>query len=195
MARVINPGAADADSGWAPYLEPGERIVWQGRPAAGIRLTAAGLAQSAFGLFFFGFSVFWITAAASGASQAADKGNGAFGLFPLFGVPFVAVGFYLLIGHWFWDAWQRRHSRYALTNRRAIIARSGFGRALTSHRITKDTPLTFVEHRPGEVSIIYDRRESRGQRGTVSVTPVGFRHALAGPDLFARFSELQRQDA
>ncbi|MEL6999598.1 MAG: hypothetical protein AAFP68_15160, partial [Pseudomonadota bacterium] len=76
-------------SGWAPYLDEGERLVWEGRPATGLRVRPSDLLQSGFGLIFFCFSVFWVTMAAS--SGGAGEG-GVFRLvFPLFGLPFVAV--------------------------------------------------------------------------------------------------------
>jgi hypothetical protein len=42
----------------------------------------------------------------------------------LWGVPFVAVGLYMVIGRFFIDAWARSRTFYALTNERALI-RSG----------------------------------------------------------------------
>ena len=62
-----------------------------------------------FSLFFFGFAVFWLTSVAR---------QGAPGFFYLWGVPFVAIGLYMLVGRFFFDAWLRRDLRYAVTDRR-----------------------------------------------------------------------------
>ena len=67
-------------------LQPGERLIWVGQP------TPSGLARSKVpeslqGLPFLGFSLFWL--------YMANRG-GAPTLFQLFGVPFVAVGLWMV---------------------------------------------------------------------------------------------------
>ena len=97
------------------------------------------------------------------------------GLFALVGLPFVAVGLFRLVGRFFWDAARRRRTRYALTDRRAIIATSLGGRHLLSLPIHPDRD---VEYRPGrEATIILDRKvtPSRNRRKTgPAVTELGF---------------------
>ncbi|MBK17566.1 MAG: hypothetical protein CMM52_01825 [Rhodospirillaceae bacterium] len=92
-------------------LAEGEEIQWTGRPAAGAAV-AKGISNFLFGIFFFGFAVFWTV----GASQG--------GLFALFGIPFMAVG------AWMISAPVRTYikankSYYAVTNKRVIILTVG----------------------------------------------------------------------
>ena len=105
--------SANGKAGWAPYLDPDEEILWTGQPLPGLSFKPSDILLSGFGLFFFSFAVFW-TFMASGAGAA----GGIIGyVFPLFGIPFIMVGGYLLFGRFFWEAYVRSKTRYALTNR------------------------------------------------------------------------------
>jgi hypothetical protein len=138
-----------APPGWEGILDPGERILWQGRPDGRIAVTGEGIVQSVFGVFFLGFALFWTGAA---FWMTAGSGTPLDFLFPLFGLPFIAVGSYLVFGHWLWSAYARRHSWYTLTDRRAIIATAYFGKkALQSWPIAPDTRLDLIEGPPDTI--------------------------------------------
>lgn len=109
------PGAAgQAEELLARQLGPGETVVWQGRPE---KLHAAGGSFGRlFGWFWLGFACFWELMALGAAAQA-----GAFGLvFPLFGVPFIIIGLYLVFPN-FMGKRRLAGTVYALTNRRALV--------------------------------------------------------------------------
>ena len=175
--------------GWAPYLDPDEHLLWEGQPAGGLRVEAQSLVQTAFGIFFLGFSIFWVI----GASAA----GGAFGLF---GLPFVAVGCWLVFGHYFWDAWARSRTRYALTSKRAFIAENTFSRSLKNWPIDEDTQLDF---RPGSLASIYfatelytttSRRRHGGTRTRTRTRKIGFRWISDGDRVYQLFRHVQRGD-
>jgi hypothetical protein len=116
-------------------IAPGERVLWSGPPVQGLRFESEDLPKSSFGLIFFAFSVFWVHGA-SIQSSGANSTSGS--LFPLFGVPFVLIGFYLLVGHFFWRALGRKYSEYAVTNQRVIMRSGILGKTTKSieyHRI------------------------------------------------------------
>lgn len=75
-----------------PYLTGNEVLRWTGRPRQGFALYPRDLYLVPFSIFFAAFSVFWIWGASTG------------GLFALFGVPFVAIGAYALVGRFVVDA-------------------------------------------------------------------------------------------
>lgn len=82
-------GWNDAQSAdWSSVLSSRERTLWQGRPSPKIAFTANALTQSASGVVFFGFSLFWIYSASSAAFQTE---NSPASLFPLFGIPFALI--------------------------------------------------------------------------------------------------------
>jgi hypothetical protein len=95
-----------------PRLDPGEQIIWSDRPQQGLRLRKQDVFLIPFSLFWCGFAIFWEV----GAMQP-----GAPDFFPIFGIPFVIMGLYLVAGRFVHDAWRRRHVAYALTDRRLLI--------------------------------------------------------------------------
>jgi hypothetical protein len=97
-------------------LDPGETLVWTGRPVALSYALRKGASTFFPGIFFFGFSVFWVW----GASHA----NNNAGPFWLFGIPFVLIGALMLLSP-FWHFWRGLNATYVLTNKRALISISG----------------------------------------------------------------------
>ena len=56
---------ATAPAGWEGILDPGERILWQGRPVPGIVWRPQQMVTFLFGLAFAGFALFWMLMAAT----------------------------------------------------------------------------------------------------------------------------------
>lgn len=106
-----------------PYLLSGETLRWTGRPGGGLLLTAADALLIPFSLLWGGFAIFWETTVLT--SRAG-------GFFSLFGIPFVCVGLYLIVGRFFVDAWARSRTLYGLTDRRALILKSVPGGGITT---------------------------------------------------------------
>jgi hypothetical protein len=103
-------------------LLPGERLVWEGRPATGLRLGSGDVVMIPFSLMWGGFAFFWEAT----AIFAALHSPGPRVFMVLWGIPFCVVGAYLIIGRFFYDAYRRGRSFYGLSDRRVIIAeRSG----------------------------------------------------------------------
>jgi hypothetical protein len=99
-------------------LQKGERIVWKGRPRPG-GAAKLGSMECLFGVFFLGFSLFWTAMALTG------------GNFALFGLPFIAIGAWMVATPLRY-ARQARRTYYAITNQRVIIVTSGDAFATTA---------------------------------------------------------------
>jgi hypothetical protein len=123
-----------------------ERVLWSGRPAQGIRLTPADALLIPFSIVWCGFVAFW---------EATVIAVNAPLLFKLWGVPFILVGLYLLAGRFFIDAWLRDHTRYAVTNRRILITRSGRFAALVALDRDKLPMMEVQERRDGNGTITF----------------------------------------
>lgn len=140
-------------NGWDGILEPGEQILWQGHPDSALDFSGFWGPQTMFALFFTGFSLFWmIMAFAITSGMKGGVGNVISTVFPLFGVPFLMVGLYMLAGRFWADARRRRASHYTLTNRAAYIGvQRGTKRSLDRYAIDADTRLTLEDGALGAV--------------------------------------------
>jgi hypothetical protein len=113
-------------------MRPHERLVWADRPTPSGRGTPA-LGRVAFGVLFGGFAVFW-TSAAWLMTRGAP--SGAFGVFfPLFGVPFIAVGAGIVVAGI--RSWREGGGTvYALSDQRVLIISGGRARTVRSLDLT-----------------------------------------------------------
>lgn len=129
-------------------LLAGEKIEWQGGPQQGVLFTAQDVFLVPFSLLWCGFAIFWEFGAAK------SDGNT---FFTLWGIPFVCIGLYFVVGRFVFDAWLRARMVYAVTNMRALIQRVGpFG---------KFTALNLAQ-----ISEM-DLAESGNGRGTIRLGP------------------------
>lgn len=74
-------------------------------------------------------------------------------IFPIFGIPFVLVGLYLIFGRFLVDAKQRKNRYYGITNERIIILSGLFRRKTRSIDIRNITDLTLDEYNNGTGTI------------------------------------------
>lgn len=173
--------------GWEGILEPGEHIVWQGRPDPRFGLTGAHIALGMFGLFFAAFAALWMMLALS-----------AGGVFWIFGLLHFAIGLCIALAAPLGGPFLRRRTWYSLTNRRAFIATNLplTGRSLRDYPITPDTPIAFVE---GTLSSIHfashlgklGTRHIRQRRQRTYSTPIGFDHLPDGRAVLAQIRQIQ----
>lgn len=93
-------------------LNKNETLLWQGQPKQGFLVRSSDIVKIPLTFLWFGFVLFW----EYNAIMTTDALY-----FKIFGIPFVIIGFYISIGRFFVDSYQRKHCLYALTNKRAII--------------------------------------------------------------------------
>ena len=122
----INPSSAVADQ---PELVPGESFVWAGQPKTSVVFHKEDFLLIPFSLMWGGFAIFW-EANVLGIWSAQAHTPWTFGV--LWGIPFVLIGQYLIWGRFFYTAWLKRRTHYAVTNRRVITVQDGRKRQMTS---------------------------------------------------------------
>jgi len=108
-----------------PYLQPGEAVLWTGRPDPRRLLTGKDLFLIPFSLLWGGFAIVWeatVLAFGSGPNKAPV-------FFVLWGIPFVLIGQYIIWGRFLVKRWNRQRTAYAVSNQRVLILR---GRSLQS---------------------------------------------------------------
>jgi hypothetical protein len=104
----------EAQNRVARELESGERLLWNGRPNSRRWLYAQDAVLVPFSIMWGGFAIFWE------ASVLSSSGARNSVIFPLWGVPFVLIGLYLMVGRFFARRWMRRRTLYAVTDQRVI---------------------------------------------------------------------------
>jgi hypothetical protein len=152
-------------------LVPGERIVWSGAPRRGLMFMARDIFLVPFSLLWCGFAIFWEW----GVSQS-DKTPF---FFQLWGVPFVLVGLFLVFGRFIVDAWVRSGTRYALTDRRALIMRSAPFSKFLAINLASTPDIEFTPAADGRGTIAFGPQpqmwNGRGNYGAWSPSFDGFK--------------------
>lgn len=168
-------------------LDRGERQLWAGVPRQGLLLRPSDVGDIPFSLLWVGVTYFWMRG-------VTHDGNW---LFAIFGIPFVGMGFFLLVGRFWGDAWQRARTTYAVTNDRIIINTGGFRPTSKSLTLRLLSDVSLEERKDGSGTIIFGPPR-RGVAAFTSVRPKGAREYPAFemiPDarrVYALIREAQR---
>ena len=128
-------------------MAPGARALWWGRPRQGVVLRGWDVFTIPFSLVWCGFAIFW-------EAVVVTSGK-APGFFVLWGMPFVAIGLYMVAGRFFADALQRRKTYYALTTERVLIVSGVFSRTIKSLSLNTLSDVTLTEGRSGKGTITF----------------------------------------
>lgn len=134
----------------AQALSSGESLIWSGAPRRGVALRPGDAYMIPFSLLWGGFAIFWE------ANVLRMKGpNTAF--MSIWGIPFVLVGLYLIVGRFFVDARIRAKTFYGLTDRRAIIISGMFFRTINSLPLRTLTDISLQERSDRSGTILLGR--------------------------------------
>jgi PH (Pleckstrin Homology) domain-containing protein len=129
-------------------LDSSESLIWSGIPRQGLLLRPNDALMIPFSLMWGGFAIFW---------EATVLRSNAPGFFALWGVPFVLIGVYLILGRFFVDAKIRANTFYGLTNRRAIIISGLFAKTTNSLPLRTLTDISLQERADGTGTILLGR--------------------------------------
>jgi hypothetical protein len=133
-------------------LDPGERLLWAGMPKQGTIFRGSDVFMIPFSLLWGGFAIFWETM----ALQIPSEEPGAIGfVFPLFGIPFVLIGLYMIIGRFFYDAKKRAKTFYGLTDQRALIVSDLFSKSVKSLNLKTMSDVSLSEKPNGHGTIVF----------------------------------------
>lgn len=138
----------DLDRAVRAELEPGEHLLWAGRPASGVRFTRAEVLLVPFGLLWGGLAFFW---------EYSVLRDDAHVIMALFGMPFVVMGIYVIAGRFLVDAYRRARTAYALTDQRVLIISDAWRHTVDSFALSSLSQI--------KLSL------KCGRRGTISLGP------------------------
>jgi hypothetical protein len=137
-----------------PYLRPGERIVWAGRPGGGIVFAPSDV-------FAVPFSFLWAGIVVFNFGVDGFRGGGGFP-FGLFEIVFVAAGAYFTVGRFIHDTWGRSRMAYALTDQRALVLRRLMSETLLTAQLDS---ISLRRARDGRGTIDFDRKYAAAWSG------------------------------
>jgi hypothetical protein len=120
----LDPDAERIRAALAEELDEGETLLWVGRPMPGVYTTPQDMFTIPFSLLWTAFACFWEYSVFSSPKSPI--------IMELWGLPFVAVGLYMIVGRFFYDAWRRERLYYGLTERRLILLMNGRARQVAS---------------------------------------------------------------
>lgn len=127
-------------------LGPQERLLWAGRPPAGLVLRPAEVFLIPFSLLWCGFAIFWEWGAVTMANDP---------FFALFGIPFVLMGLYIVFGRFVLDRKQREYTFYGLTNERVLIVSGIVRRTVKSLNLRTLSDVSRTERADGSGTITF----------------------------------------
>jgi hypothetical protein len=110
-----------------PEMLNGESLHWAGMPDSSVIFHSDDWLLVPFGLFWAAFSIFW-EAGVLGYWGNNTRHGGPSLFMALWGIPFIVIGQYLVWGRFFYDAWLKRRTYYAVTNRRVFVLQEGWKR-------------------------------------------------------------------
>ncbi len=170
-------------------LECDERIEWIGTPKR-VFFTPVATGAFLFGIPWTAFALFWTAGAAWGTNM--KEGPGLFSLFPLFGLPFILIGFGMLFSP-VWAYWRAGRSVYVITDRRAITFEGGWSTTIRSYPPDKLTDIFRREKRDRSGDVIIARRALRDSDGDRQSEELGFLRVADAKDVERRLKQLAEQ--
>jgi|SRR5208283_96694 len=122
----INPEAAMK---LQPELMSGESLLWAGQPNRSVIFHSEDWTMIPFSLLWGGFAIFWESGVLGIWGHSKHT---APVFFALWGIPFVVIGQYMIWGRFLYDAWIKRRTYYAVTDRRVLVLQDGTKRKTSS---------------------------------------------------------------
>ncbi|MCM8813347.1 MAG: hypothetical protein NC924_05350 [Candidatus Omnitrophica bacterium] len=116
-----------------PDLLKDEQILWSGQPDPAVWFMPADLFLIPFSCLWGGFAIFW----ESLVLRRDSSGQQAPLYFILFGIPFVAMGLFMMVGRFFWKRYVKQRTYYAVTDKRVLVLTVVRGRALKAEYIKR----------------------------------------------------------
>jgi hypothetical protein len=177
---------------WEDYFQPGERLLWQGAPAPGFHDWPQLVFMSIFGTPFLAagsalsFGGLWFATQSESPAQL-----GMTLLATVFGLPFLGIGLYLVIGQWLMAQAAPRRIRYALSTRAAYVAKRFWARDLAIYPISAGTALELKSRRGVDKVVFYSHRENDSDGTTL--TQGSFDNIADGAQVLRMMRELQAQ--
>jgi hypothetical protein len=177
MVATVQEPLSSARFDWAGIIDSDEDVLWQGRPDPGLYFRLKDFFSVVGGFFFAGCAVLWMI----------------LGGFLMIGLLLFGIGIAAMVGDPIHSCFKRQRSWYALTTRRAMIARETllYGKLIESYSITAATPISIEEK--GELTSIHFASRTVHYDGVRNLLPIGFEYIRDGRTVLALMRQIQRR--
>ena len=146
-------------------LSGDEKLLWTGKPRAGIVFRTTDFFFIPFSILWVGFAIFW--------EYSVIQTGVPF--FALFGVVLIAMGLFMLIGRFFLDARKRKNTLYGITDSRVIIKSGLIAKDIKSLNIRALSDITYKQKADGSGTIslgpTYTTFNGTGDQSGVRLSP------------------------
>lgn len=135
-------------------LREDEELLWQGRPPGGVIFRTYDIFFVPFSIIWTGFAIFWtLIVYLEFAPEMIASGEIEPEAIPflIIGPFFVIVGMSFTVGRFFIDSMRRSRTRYAITNKRAIIRRIKREEEIDSLPITRSLKVKMKGRSVGDI--------------------------------------------
>jgi hypothetical protein len=150
--------ADEARSELSRELSSKEQMLWTGKPKQGVIFRPSDFFLIPFSVMWCGFAVFWeytvLTQMVFSPHRQNIPGPMAV-IFPLWGIPFVLIGLYMVFGRFFVEAKARETTYYGVTSDRILIKSGLFSRTVKSLNLRTLLDLSFTEGDEGRSTITF----------------------------------------
>lgn len=167
--RRIEPAAQTPESLLRGELQPGEKLIWAGRPVNPGSFGRQYRAQALFGIPFLAFALFWTATALTMTNASTDTPWFFRYIFPAFGLPFIVVGAGLVSGP-LRARFRARLTLYGLTDKRLIVREDDFVQSWSFDQVQM---IRRRDNRGGSGDVVFREERTGGSRGS-RYQPVGF---------------------
>jgi hypothetical protein len=150
---MIGHAGASSRSAIEPELLAGERLLWSGRPDGGVRFFKGDVVAIPLTLMWAGFAFFWEWTVLHSDAPVFMK---------LWGIPFVLVGLYISVGRFFIDAYRRRRTFYAVTDRRVLAVTRWTRGHVRAIGLASVGEMTVTSDREGAGTLTFGPEPARG---------------------------------
>jgi hypothetical protein len=156
-------------------LLPGESALWTGQPLRKVVFHRGDWFAIPFSLMWGGFAIFWEYGASGHSGQSNHAPSSPISFFTIWGIPFIVIGQYMIWGRFFYAAWKKSRTCYAVTNKRILVLNIGGNRKLTDGYIDRLSSVTLTNQKDGVGTIEFapepERQSSWGssRRGGISM--------------------------
>lgn len=130
-----------------PFLHPGERLLWAGRPKGGVVLRLPDL-------YLIPFGILWVSLALGSIALDPTRDPDLFSW--VWSIVVISLGTYLLAGRFLHEAWVRAHLLYAVTSQRVVVVRTPPWQRFKSLELGYLPVLDYEEHRDGRGTLTFD---------------------------------------